>query len=169
MFAETVRDVPDVAIRLLQDPLISEQGIVVREYVPLQELSHSITGLPVTNEWRTFWIVVSSGAVCLSEGFYWQKSFPEVQGTFSQKGKDLANEIAQKIAQSGMANFFVLDVAQKKESDEWILIEVNDGQMSGLCGCDEKRLYSNLAMVIGQHDPDCGWHQDWHSCSCGTF
>jgi len=169
MFAKTNKDVSDVAIRLLEDPLISEQGVIIREYVPLKELAISISGMPVTNEWRTFWIVINSKAICVAEGFYWEKSFPDVKGCFESKGKQLAEEVAQKIAESGMANFFVLDVAQKMASDDWILIEVNDGQMSGICGCDENTLYENLVSAIGLHAPDCGWHQDWHACSCGTF
>jgi hypothetical protein len=25
------------------------------------------------------------------------------------------------------------------------------------------------ALAGGAHAPDCGWHKDWHSCSCGKF
>jgi hypothetical protein len=24
-------------------------------------------------------------------------------------------------------------------------------------------------MKVVEHPPECPWHQDWHSCSCGLF
>jgi hypothetical protein len=37
----------------------------------------------------------------------------------------------------------VLDVAEK-ENGEFVLIEINDGQMSGLSCCNPEELYLNL-------------------------
>jgi len=45
-------------------------------------------------------------------------------------------------------NFYVLDIAQTAFGN-WILIEINDGQMSGLSENDPDRLYYNLRRVTG--------------------
>ena len=42
-----------------------------------------------------------------------------------------------------MYNFFVIDIAQKEDGD-WIIIEVNDGQQSGLSENSADILYQNL-------------------------
>jgi hypothetical protein len=149
MFASDRSKVTDIAISLLQDPLICEQGIVVREFIPLKQLAVSISGAPVTNEWRTFWFVKEGVPYLLSKGFYWKKSFPSLSGEFTKNAETLVYKIAQAIAENEAATFFVLDIAQKQNSEDWILIEVNDGQMSGTCGCDEEELYSNLAKILG--------------------
>ena len=46
------------------------------------------------------------------------------------------------------ASFYVVDIA-KTQSGEWIVIELNDGQMSGLSCNDPKLLYSRLRQTIG--------------------
>lgn len=43
--------------RLFDDAMIADQGLAVREYVPLRELETGINGMPVTNEWRCFFWV----------------------------------------------------------------------------------------------------------------
>ena len=48
---------------------------------------------------------------------------------------------------SEYANFFVLDLAEKK-SGGWVLVEINDGEMSGLSENDPDMLYSNLRKSI---------------------
>jgi hypothetical protein len=40
-------------------------------------------------------------------------------------------------------NFFVMDIA-KTQSGDWIVVELNDGQMSGLSENDPNVLYKNL-------------------------
>ena len=147
MFAKTREDVPSVAMRLLDDSYIREQGIVVREYVPLKQLDIGINGLPITNEWRTFWMCDKYGSrlEMLAKGFYWKATHPEVadKATFDQAAQNLLNQVARIVAANG-PRFFVLDVGQK-EDGSWILIEVNDGQMSGLAGVDAHDLYSAIA------------------------
>lgn len=58
---------------------------------------------------------------------------------------ELASEIAQIASQR--TNFFVLDLAKTK-AGKWILIEMNDGQMSGLSENNADELYANLAKAI---------------------
>lgn len=143
MFAPTREDVPRIAARLLDDSLINEQGLVVREYIPLKKLGEGVNGLPITNEWRTFWLYGPEKPVLLSHGFYWA-SHPELKD--QAEWTDEAFELAYKAALlvSHYVSFFVLDVAQTEKGD-WIVVEVNDGQMSGLSMCDPHELYGNLA------------------------
>lgn len=144
MFAKSRADVPVVARRLLDDTMIREQGLVVREYVPLVKLGEGLNGLPITNEWRFFFY----GTNVLAKGFYWQGSHPELAmyAALSEEAELLANYAASRIAPHAM--FFVIDLAETAAGN-WIVIEVNDGQMSGLCGADPHELYRNLAHHVG--------------------
>lgn len=150
MFAQTRADVPKVASRLLDDSLVSDQGLVVREYVPLRKLGEGLNDLPVTNEWRTFWLATGDAPKLLAKGYYWEASHPETLrlASLTQQGLDLASKAAQLI--SPHVNFFVLDVAETAEG-EWIVVEVNDGSMSGPCGCSLIELYSNLKQVLTEN------------------
>lgn len=124
---------------LMQDPLISEQGVLIRKFEKLKILEIGINGMPMANEWRFFFYREQM----LSHGFYWTIS--EKVGEMNQEGLDFAHRMAQILAER--TTFFVIDIAQK-ESGEWILIEVNDGQMSGLSGNDPHRLYGGLKKAL---------------------
>ena len=62
---------------------------------------------------------------------------------------DEGYEFAKKVGRiaADYVNFYVLDIAQKENGD-WVLIEVNDGQMSGLSEIDPHELYSNLKKLL---------------------
>lgn len=142
MFAPNKAAIADVVSHLLDDVLIADQGIVVREYVPLKTIEVGLNGLPITNEWRTFWYRDQM----LCKGFYWA-SHPhlESQARWSEAAEKLAHEAARRVSEH--ATFFVLDLAETEKGD-WIVIEVNDGQMSGLSACDPHELYGNLAKLV---------------------
>ncbi len=146
MFAETKSKIPDVVRRLLDDDLIREQGIVVRQYHPLRVLDYGINDLPITNEWRTFWCVKNGIPYLLASGFYWA-AFPELAKhvSFSEQAYQVANQAANLLA--SYTKFFVLDVAETKDGN-WIVIEVNDGQMSGTSMIDTNELYSNFRKLF---------------------
>lgn len=148
MFAPSAEDIPKVAMRLLDDPLIQEQGLVVREYTALKKLGESINGLPVTNEWRTFWLSVDGRLTCVGRGFYWTASHPELVGdaVWMDSAETIARAAAEIVAAAG-PRFFVLDVAQTEEGS-WIVVEVNDAQMSGLCGVPAQDLYAGLVSAL---------------------
>lgn len=151
MFAKTLADIPDIARRLYDDALIVDQGVVVREYVPLKKLDTGLNGLPITNEWRTFWIVTEMNGVRtphkLCHGYYWEMSHPDagLLATWSNEAEKLAHDAALLVAEH--VDFFVLDLAET-EAGHWIVVEVNDAQMSGLCGCKAAELYHNLNMIM---------------------
>lgn len=149
MFAKNVLKVPDVVGSLLQDELIKDQGIVVREYVSLKKFEEGINGLPITNEWRCFFL----NGKPVASGYYWSHAEKaEEYNTnldhkyFNLKGILLALDTAQKLLKYNV-NFACIDVAQK-EDGEWIVIEVNDGQMSGLSMIDPEIFYRNLKNIV---------------------
>lgn len=144
MFAETRADVPNIAARLMDDTLVREQGIVVRRYHPLKKLGEGINKLPITNEWRFF---VLDGKI-ISSGFYWSIIDEYDTQEAPREAIEIVNETIEKIPD--YLRFVVIDVAQQ-ENEDWIVIELNDGQMSGLSFNDPKILYSNILKNLTQN------------------
>jgi len=142
-FAWNKKAAIEVQSRLLEDPMISEQGIVIRDYIPLVKLMDSVCGPPISKEFRFF--------VCynkiLSSGFYWSNYTGDLKEVPSpnEVPQSFLNKIINIIGDS--CNFYVLDIAQT-QSGEFILIEINDGQMSGLSECDPNELYKNLKTTM---------------------
>lgn len=143
MYAESFEEARETCFCLQGDPLIDQQGVVFREYVPLRSFGEQLNGLPFSNEWRLFFL---RGAL-LAYGYYWsnQDEGYETSGwvAFLNQGLPFAKEAASKV----QAPFFVLDVAETREGG-WIVIEVNDGQMSGLSKVDPGELYYNLREAL---------------------
>ena len=141
MFAPTKRDAMRIASELAGDGLIGPQGMIYRKYVPLRTFEVGLNGLPFTNEFRFFFLHEQ----LLSYGYYWSSADDLSLGQISPVAIALARKIA-KIAADHVP-FFVLDLAETAAGD-WILIEVNDGQMSGLSENDPDILYSNLKAAL---------------------
>jgi len=137
MFAPTKKDAVRIAAKLAGDSLIGPQGVIYRRYVPLRTFELGLNGLPFTNEFRFFFLREQ----CLSYGYYWSSADNLSLGQISREAIELANKIAKVAAEH--VTFFVLDLAETAEGN-WILIEVNDGQMSGLSENDPNTLYANL-------------------------
>lgn len=145
MYAPDRRTAINIGCDLMYDPLICSQGLIYRKYIPLETYEIGINGMPMTNEWRCFFL----GEESLSFGYYWStlddtSKIDDVE--FCRSG---GLKFAEKIAKivSKKVNFFVLDIA-KTQSGDWILVEVNDGQMSGLSLNDPHVLYRNLKEEI---------------------
>lgn len=136
MFAPTKRDALNIAGELKCDMLIGQQDIIYRKYVPLVTFGGDLGGLPYTNEWRFFLL----GTTILCSGYYWSTAeyIPE-------KTPKEATELVEKVAPalSRNCNFYVVDVAETANG-HWAVVEVNDGQMSGLSECRAEELYANL-------------------------
>ena len=140
-FAKDKRRAIEIACDLREDSLIGQQDIIFREYQPLKTFEILIHGLPVTNEWRVFFYK----STLLSKGYYWSNAeYPE-KGVFAEEAGLLAQTVANVISESN--NFFTIDVAEK-ENGEWIVVEINSGEMSGLSLNDPRELYSNLKLAI---------------------
>src|SRR5690606_13544750 len=114
----------------------------IREYIPLHTYLISFQGLPITKEFRFFCYKDK----ILSGGFYWSSHIEELK----EKGinpdiSEVPKEFLQKIIDivKWNINFYVIDVAQTKSGD-WIIIELNDGAMSGLSENNPELLFKNL-------------------------
>lgn len=145
MFAKDFQEAVRTHIRLLADPMIEQQGIVIREFVPLRTFGEQLNGLPITNEWRVFCF----SSHILAYGYYWSNVDGDYKDlgreSFLSKGLDLVREAASRL--SDHVIFFVVDVAEKVDGS-WTVIEVNDAQMSGLSLIDPEELYRNLAKYV---------------------
>jgi hypothetical protein len=136
MFAPTKKAAAIIGAELSTDGLIGPQGIIYRKYIPLKTFEIGLNGLPFSNEYRFFYLKTKR----LSGAYYWACAENIPNGV-----PDAAIEFADRVAQiaAKYVNFFVLDIAEKQDGG-WILIEINDGQMSGLSENDPDVLYKNL-------------------------
>jgi hypothetical protein len=149
MFAKDVSEITDIACRLMDDSLICDQDIYVRKYVPLKSYDvYSVNDLPVTHEFRFF---VAYGQI-LSGGYYWSSHHEELIERGANLDPDqVPREFLQKAIDKigNKCNFYAIDVALTKEN-EWIVIELNDGQMSGLSENDPDIMYQNLRRMVDE-------------------
>lgn len=138
MFAKNKQEVGDVYSRLMEDGLISTQDIVIREYVPLKNYGTMVCGIPISHEFRCFMYKNKF----LSAGYYWSNEKQDV-------AVDFPTEFLYKISElvSPHINFWVVDIAQT-EKGEWIVIELNDGSMSGLSSNNPVTVYRRLKEEI---------------------
>ncbi len=141
MYAQDRTAAIEVASLLYQDPLIGQQGLLYRKYEPLVCFERGLNELPFTNEWRCFFL----GDTLLAHGYYWSEA-DVVDRVIAPEGLEFVRQVASLVKDH--VSFFVLDIAEK-ESGGWILVEVNDAQMSGLSMIEPDVLYSNLARACG--------------------
>lgn len=143
MFAPDKKTAIEIYGRLSSDSLIGQQNIYIRQYVPLVTYMEGINGMPVTKEFRFF---IAYGQV-ISGGYYWQNYVDELfhPPEPSQVPQDFLDKVIERVGNN--SNFYVIDVAQTLSGD-WIVIELNDGQQSGLSCNDPEVLYNNLRQVL---------------------
>jgi hypothetical protein len=143
MFAKNKREAMEVYSRLSQDSLIGQQNIYIREYVPLRKLAEGLNGLQVSEEYRFFFLdrKIVSGA------FYWSSHVDDL--TEVPKAANVPLEFLEEVKNrlGCNARFCVVDIARKADGD-WTVIEVNDGQQSGLSENNPEELYLNLKKVL---------------------
>lgn len=116
----------------LQDTDLNE-GLVFREFVELETLAtHSLSGMPLTKEFRVF---VRDGKV-VSVFKYWDEGDYGETEPVLKRFEALLPEIK--------SHFFSMDIAKQKNGD-WIIVELGDGQVSGLPdNADKSEFYSKL-------------------------
>jgi hypothetical protein len=152
MFARNKREAIEVHSRLLQDSLLQYQKIYIRRFVPLEEVDVGFNGLPISKEYRFF---VYKRKI-LSGAFYW--SSHDVKADHNEVPREFLNDVIDKIQCTELAdppNFYVIDVAKTKSGD-WIVIELNDGTMSGLSNNDPDVLYRELKEALDDQSLDAG-------------
>lgn len=144
MFANGYTQAANIACDLMKDHEIFKQGIIVREFVPLKVLEIGLNDMPFSNEWRFFYYKTTR----LSHFFYWVIS--DKVGTMTKEGLDFADKMAKILSENVTA--FVIDIAETAKG-EWILIEMNDLQSSGVDEnhCDE--MYGNLKLALEAESP----------------
>ncbi|MHA6533686.1 ATP-grasp domain-containing protein [Paenibacillus sp. BAC0078] len=95
-------------------------GIVIREFIQLEQLTeHPKSGMPLSKEYRLFFL--RHKLIQCTE--YWDEAVYQ-QGILKL---DSFTELAMGVA----SQFFTMDIA-KTTSGEWTVIEIGDGQVSGL-------------------------------------
>lgn len=142
MFAPDKKTALNIGADLAADDFIGPQGIIYRQYIPLKIFEIGLNGLPFSNEWRFFFL----RNTLIDYGYYW--SCAEKLRN-NDELPNIAIEFAYEIARiaSLHCNFFVIDIAEKEDGG-WILIELNDGQMSGLSTIEPNNFYRKLLDVI---------------------
>lgn len=146
MFANNKQEAIDVFMRLNDDGFIQGQNIYIRKFVDLVTLTKSpITDQPITLEYRFF---CCDGKI-LTSGFYWSNFMEDVKEQLTVSTPVEATELVEKVLLEidDKARFVVVDVAQTK-SGQWVLIELNDGQMSGLSENNPDELYKALSDTL---------------------
>lgn len=146
MFVPTAKDIPRIVGSLYADDLIASQGVVVRQYVPLKKLGEGINGMPISHEWRFFIL----DKQILAAGYYWASepdTDPSSQyDSYPWEAGQLVQEVIRRVGDK--IRFYVVDVAETVY-DEWIVIELNDGQQSGLSMINPDSFYNNLKERLG--------------------
>lgn len=143
MFAANKRAAVDIAIELSSDGLLLNQSLYVRKFVPLKTFFNSpINGQPITEEYRFF--CVDKKVVC--GAYYWSDFADDLkqQGVVLDPGvvpDAFLQKVLSKVGDN--ARFLVVDVAITAEGKP-IVVELNDGQMSGPSENDLDKLYSGL-------------------------
>ena len=143
MFASNKKEAIEVHNRLSNDGLIGNQKIYIREYIPLVKYLDGVNGMPVTKEFRFF---VAYGKI-LCGAYYWQTYIDDLSTIpdANEVPRDFLEKVISKI--NNQCNFYTVDVEQAM-TGEWIVIELNDGQQSGLSCNEPSILYKKLYEVI---------------------
>lgn len=133
-----------VVLSNLREALPVEQPLVIREYKNLTTYGVSAkTGMPIAHEFRVF----VYGNQILSEGFYWE-TVRKRDGLNLVDAPDYSEFVQQVMAKvAGRCQFYALDIALTAEG-EWIVIELNDGCLSGLSANNPDVLYRNLFTAL---------------------
>ena len=154
-YAETRAEAVQVGLRIMDDGLLGQQQLCIREFVPLKPLGVGFHGLPISLEYRFFCYQGET----LSYGFYWSSHLEDLRESgvdvpsnpFTiDTGSDLSRLLATvAVRLTGKAAFYVVDVGLTRDG-RWIVIELNDACMSGLSENSSEALYRRLSEVLCQ-------------------
>lgn len=97
-----------------------EGGLVFREFLPFQSIgTHQTSGMPLTLEYRLFFF---RNNLLVSSRYWGEGTYPDAEPPMER-----FHALAQKVPSS----FFTMDVACDS-SGRWWIVELGDGQVSGL-------------------------------------
>ncbi|MBS2008518.1 MAG: ATP-grasp domain-containing protein [Cyanobacteria bacterium SZAS TMP-1] len=116
-----------------------EGGLVFRKFVNFKALAtHSKSGMPLTKEFRLF---VLDGTI-----IHWFNYWEEGNYGDSVPPLDYFADAAKK----PLSRFFTMDIAQT-EDDEWLIVELGDGQVAGLPeNADVDAFYRSLSEQLSR-------------------
>lgn len=114
-----------------------EGGLVFRQFINFKALTtHSKSGMPLTKEFRLF---VLDGKI-VHWFNYWE------EGNYENMVPPL--ELFADRAKHIKSRFFTMDIAQA-ETDEWLVVELGDGQVAGLPeNASAKAFYESLNLAM---------------------
>ena len=146
MFANNKDEARQVYFRLMDDSLIKTQNVYIRKYEPLVEYCKDVVGMPIVKEFRFF---VFNQKI-IAGGFYWSNYIEEAGNPMAEAEVPTGwlSDVIDKVGDQN--NFYSIDVAQKLNG-EWMVVELNDGCMSGVNSIHPKNLYERIFEVsMGQ-------------------
>lgn len=113
------------------------EGLVFREFVEFEPVGvHPQSGLPLTNEHRLFFL---DGRLLFQTDYWAEADYTAAQA--HPVPLDFLGDIAKRVK----SRFFTLDAARTVAGD-WLVIELGDGQVSGLPdNADLAAFYRSLA------------------------
>ena len=115
-------------------------GLVLREFVQLEQVGrHPRSGLELGREYRLFYL---DGRLLIG-GRYWEDA---------DYSADFPTEPFAVLAGKIASRFISMDIAKTADGN-WIVIEVGDGQVSGLQTIDGRDFYGLLATRLAEHQP----------------
>jgi hypothetical protein len=138
MFANNKDEAREVWSNLLNDSLIGQQNIYIRKFKSFPKYCNNISGMPIIREFRLF---VFNQKI-IAHGFYWS-NFLEESGNPRLSDDDLTVLQIYTDLVGDKSNFYSMDVAEDKAGC-WYVIELNEGQMSGVNSIDPKDLYQGI-------------------------
>lgn len=110
-------------------------GIVIREFLNLNSIGyHTISAMPISEEYRAF---VLAGNILAIDN-YWNENEANAL-TFSQADLDWLTARIKKIH----SNFVTMDFARKSDGS-LVIMELGDGQVSGLQQISPAKFYSEI-------------------------
>lgn len=147
MFARNAYAARELMAELARETASRGEELVAREYVPLERLGGTPGGCPVCTEFRIF---IADGEV-LAAGFYWDPADCERAPPPPEEiPPEFVRAALDRLEENGCPlRYYALDVARKADGG-WMVVEVNDGQRSGLSTVDPVALYGRLATVLGR-------------------
>ena len=113
------------------------RGLVFRRFEELEFLvNHSKSGMPLTREFRLFFC----NGELLNVFEYWD------DGDYGSQSPDLKSFI--DLAKDVESNFFTMDIARRKDG-AWIVIELGEGQVSGVPDhANKSSFYEKLQAIV---------------------
>ncbi|MCB9454315.1 MAG: ATP-grasp domain-containing protein, partial [Anaerolineaceae bacterium] len=126
-----------IATRLFARKHRSRGKVIVRELVDLNIVATDPASFPIGREYRAF---LYKGEI-LAYGFYWDEydDSQSLSGTDQQAFLNCLRETARRVD----VPFMSVDIGQQKNGD-WVIIEIGDGQFSGLSQIPVLELWSKI-------------------------